>query len=138
MMRVLVVEDDANLRMAIRIGLQRRDYEVDEAADGNEALRKAAAGLYDAAIVDFQIPPPDGLEILKQLHAFQPRCVRVLMSGVLDLPVVMHAVNRGEVSRIIAKPFHLDEMQGTVEEAIAARTRLEELCIGARNDGFEL
>ena len=138
MIRVLVVEDDANLRMAVSIALRRAGYEAEEVGDGNDALRKAADGLYDAAIVDFQIPPPDGLEVLKQLHAFQPRCVRILMSGALDLPVVMHAVNRGEVSRIIAKPFRLDEMRDTVEEAISARTRLEELCVGARKDGFEL
>ena len=138
MMRVLVVEDDANLRLAVRIALQRSGHEVHEAGDGNEALQKAADGRYDAALVDFQIPPPDGLEVLKQLHAFQPRCVRILMSGVLDLPVVMHAVNRGEVSRIIAKPFHLDEMQSTVMDAITARASLEELCVGARNNGFEL
>lgn len=138
MTRVLVVEDDANVRLAVRIALQRDGHEIQEAADGNEALRKAADGLYDAAIVDFQIPAPDGLEVLKQLHAFQPRCVRILMSGALDLPLVMHAVNRGEVSRIIAKPFHLDEIQTTLREAIAARTRLEELCVGARHSDFEL
>ncbi len=137
MMRVLVVEDDANLRLAVRIALERDGYEVHEAGDGSEALQKAVDGLYDAAIVDFQIPPPDGLEVLKQLHAFQPRCVRILMSGALDLPVVMHAVNRGEVSRIIAKPFRLDEIKSTVENAITARNRLEELCVGARNDGLE-
>ncbi len=138
MMHILVVEDDANLRLAVQIALQRDGYEVQEAGDGQQALQRIADGLYDAAIVDFQIPPPDGLEVLKQLHAYQPRCVRILMSGALDLPVVMHAVNRGEVSRIIAKPFHLGEIQTTVKEAIGARTRLEELCVGVRHNGFEL
>lgn len=137
-MRVLIVEDDANLRPALRAALERGGYGVQEAESGSEALRKMTESDYDAAVVDFQLPPPDGLEVLKQLRRVQPRCVRVLMSGALDLPAVMSAVNRGEVSRIIAKPFRLEAILTALEDAICARTRLEELCVGARRDGFEL
>lgn len=137
-MRVLVVEDDANLRLALRSALEKKGYGIQEAENGGAALQRVTEGDYDAAVVDFQLPPPDGLEVLKQLSRVQPRCVRVLMSGALDLPVVMSAVNRGEVSRIIAKPFRLEAILTALEEAISARTRMEELCVGARRDGFEL
>ena len=137
MARVLVVDDDSNLRRVLSLMLQRSGYQVDEASDGLEALQKATASSYDAAVVDYQMPAPDGLEVLGQLREIQPRCVRVLMSGALDLPVVMHAVNRGEVSRVLQKPFPRQLIVSTLEEAISARARLEELCVGARSDGVE-
>jgi EAL domain-containing protein (putative c-di-GMP-specific phosphodiesterase class I)/CheY-like chemotaxis protein len=117
--------------------LQRRGYEVEEAQNGLEALRKVRGDDYDVAVVDHQLPPPNGLEILAHLRETQPRCVRVLMSGALDLSLVMSAVNRGEVSRVLAKPFLRGSVLTALEETIAARGRLEELCIGARSDGFE-
>jgi EAL domain-containing protein (putative c-di-GMP-specific phosphodiesterase class I) len=71
--------------------------------------------------------PSDGLEFLSQLRDIQPRCLRLLMSGVLDLPVVMHAINHGDVSRVVQKPFRLDAIVGALEELIAARSRREDL-----------
>jgi EAL domain-containing protein (putative c-di-GMP-specific phosphodiesterase class I)/CheY-like chemotaxis protein len=137
MSHILVVDDDANLRQMLRLVLQRSGHEVQEAEDGSEALRKAARDTYDAAVVDYQMPPPDGLELLSQLREMQPRCVRLLMSGTLDLPVVMDAVNRGEVTRVIQKPFRQQTIVSALDEAIAARNRLEDLYIGALNDGFD-
>src|SRR6516162_892592 len=137
MSHILVVDDDANLRHMLRLVLQRSGHEVQEAEDGSEALRKAARDTYDAAVVDYQMPPPDGLELLSQLREMQPRCVRLLMSGTLDLPVVIDAVNRGEVTRVIQKPFRQQTIVSALDEAIAARNRLEDMYIGALNDGFD-
>ena len=137
MPRILIVDDDSDVRHMLSLVLQRSGYEIEEAEDGSEALRKATKNSYDAAIVDYQMPPPDGLELLTQLRDVQPRCVRILMSGALDLPVVMNAINRGEISRVVQKPFSRQTMLGALGESIAARARLEELCVGARSDSFE-
>ena len=137
MPRVLIVDDDSDVRHMLALVLQRGGFEVEEAQDGAEALRKAIKNGYDAAIVDYQMPPPDGLELLTQLRDVQPRCVRILMSGALDLPVVMNAINRGEISRVVQKPFSRQGILSALTESIAARTRLEELCVGAHSDSFE-
>jgi EAL domain-containing protein (putative c-di-GMP-specific phosphodiesterase class I)/CheY-like chemotaxis protein len=120
----------------LRFVLQRSGHEIDEAESGSEGLRKAVASTYDAAVVDYQMPPPDGLELLGRLRDLQPRCVRILTSGALDLPVVMNAINRGEVSRVVEKPFSRQAILEAIDEAVAARARLEELCIGARSDSI--
>jgi EAL domain-containing protein (putative c-di-GMP-specific phosphodiesterase class I) len=49
---------------------------------------------------------------------------------------VMQAINRGEVSRVVAKPFSRQAILEAIDDAVAARARLEELCIGARSDTF--
>jgi EAL domain-containing protein (putative c-di-GMP-specific phosphodiesterase class I) len=134
--RILIVDDDLDVRRMLRFVLQRSGHETDEAEDGSEGLRKAVASAYDAAVVDYQMPPPDGLELLGRLRELQPRCVRILTSGALDLPVVIHAINRGEVSRVVEKPFSRQAILEAIDDAVAARARLEELCIGARSDMF--
>ncbi len=136
-MRILVVEDDANLRSVLRAAMERKGCEIEEACGGAEALRQIGRKAFDAAIVDYHLPPPDGLEVLRQLRAAQPRCVRVLMSGALDLPVVMAAVNRGEVTRLVAKPFHLDALFSALEEALTERARLEEIYGRAHQEVLE-
>jgi EAL domain-containing protein (putative c-di-GMP-specific phosphodiesterase class I)/CheY-like chemotaxis protein len=137
MSHILVVDDDAGLRRMLCLVLQRSGHEVDEAGDGTAALNKALKRKYDAAVVDYQMPPPNGLELLSQLCNIQPRCVRILMSGALDLPVVMDAINRGEVTRVIQKPFQQQTILSALEEAFANRSRLEELYVGALSDGFD-
>src|SRR5215471_7964110 len=108
MPRILVVDDDHNLRRALGTALSRNGYEVEQAGNGAEALKVAVAESFDAAVVDYRMSPGNGLEFLSRLRDLQPRCARLLMSGVLNLPVVMHAVNRGEVSRVVEKPFRLE------------------------------
>jgi len=136
--RILIVDDDSDMRRMLRFVLQRSGHETDEAEDGTEGLRKAVSGTYDAAVVDYQMPPPDGLELLGRLRDLQPRCVRILTSGALDLPIVMHAINRGEVSRVVEKPFSRQTILDAIDDAVAARARLEELCIGARSDMLDV
>lgn len=137
MTRVLVVDDDDKIRTALRVTLERSGYQIDEASSGPEALLKSGEHAFDAAVVDYHLPAPDGLEILVQLREIQPRCVRLLMSGALDLPVVMGAVNRGEVSRVLAKPFGRQSVSVAIEEALAARNRAEELSIGDRDSALQ-
>lgn len=134
MMRILVVEDDDNLRSVLRMAMERKGFDVVEARDGAEASKQVGAADYDVAIVDYQLPPPDGLEVLRQLRSAQPSCVRVLMSGALDLPVVMGAVNRGEVTRLVAKPFHLEALFSAFEDALNERNRVQELYSRAHQD----
>ncbi len=127
MARILVVDDDSALRQALGAVLHRNGYEVEQAENGAEALKKSLGGPFDAAVVDYQMAPSDGLEFLSQLRNIQPRCLRLLMSGVLDLPVVMHAINHGDVSRVVQKPFRLDSIVRALEELMAARSRREDL-----------
>jgi len=67
-MRVLVVEDEPELRRVIVSALREEGYAVDEAADGDEALFKATAWVYDAILLDVMLPVLDGFEVLERLR----------------------------------------------------------------------
>ena len=137
MSRILVVDDDAGLREVLRSILLRIGHQVETAVDGSEALARAVSADYDAAVVDYQIPAPNGLDVLNRLRDIQPKCVRLLMSGTLDLPVVEDAVNRGEIARVIRKPFDRESFVNALDGAIAGRARLRDAYIGAQREGFD-
>jgi two-component system, OmpR family, copper resistance phosphate regulon response regulator CusR len=68
-MRILVVEDEADVAGFIVRGLIEEAYAVDHATDGTAALDMAAVNAYDAIVLDLAIPPPDGMEVCRRLRA---------------------------------------------------------------------
>jgi two-component system OmpR family response regulator len=67
-MRVLLVEDEADLRAALMRALREDGYAVDGAADGEEGLYKAENSEYDAVVLDVMLPRRDGWEVLRRLR----------------------------------------------------------------------
>ncbi len=127
MARILAVEDDALVRRCIRRILARKGHEVIEAAHGPEGLRHASEQSFDVALVDYNLPIIDGVEVLQRLRELQPGCLRVLVTGQLDLPMVVGAVNRGEITRVIEKPFKSRALVDAVNEVIRTREIMKDV-----------
>jgi DNA-binding response OmpR family regulator len=121
-MRILLVEDDEDLAAALREALEDELYAVDVAATGGAAEELSAVNDYDLAVLDWSIPPPNGLEVLSAWR-----------SAGLELPVLM-LTGRGEVhDRVsgldggaddyMAKPFDLQELLARVRSLLRRRDR---------------
>ena len=123
MRRVLVVDDEPLIRKTISRLLSRHGYSVVVAADGNEALREANELPFDVALVDYEMPGRNGLKVLSELRERQPACIRVLMTGRRDFPLVVAAVNRGEIMRVVQKPFEPQDLVELLDDAYASRLR---------------
>ncbi len=82
--RVLVVDDEDDIRSMLGIVLSTEGWDVDEAADGREALLRAAAGRYDLVVLDLRMPEMSGLDVAQRLVAdgFEGRLV--LFSAFVD------------------------------------------------------
>jgi EAL domain-containing protein (putative c-di-GMP-specific phosphodiesterase class I)/AmiR/NasT family two-component response regulator len=128
MARILAVDDDPLVRRCMSRILVNAGHEVVPASHGADALQLASDKAFDVALVDYQLPFLDGLEVLQRLREVQPGCLRILVTGALDLPMIMDAVNRGEVMRVVEKPFESAGLVGAIDDAIAARTRMMEVC----------
>ena len=126
MSRTLIVDDEPAVLDIIERVLLKEGHEVTRAQDVREAFHAMDTSLFDFAFVDYGIPPPNGLEVLQRLRNLQPQCLRVLVSGSLNLPVALDAVNRGEVVRVLEKPFGPSELLDVVRGADASRKLLEE------------
>lgn len=123
--RVLLVDDDGSVLEAMRRVLVASGYEVTPASGGDQALDLASQREFDAAVVDLKMPAPDGLDVLRRLVTLQPRCMRILASGALDLPKTVEAVNLGWICKVVAKPFTPGGLLEAVQGCLAARSRME-------------
>ena len=118
--RILVIDDDATLRSAVRRILERAGYDVLEAGDGDAGLRLHQEQGADVVIVDIFMPERDGLELIRDLRATSPQAKIVAMSGggrsgKIDL--LKDAAVFG-AARTLWKPFEMTELLATVRELL--------------------
>ncbi|PRH79920.1 DNA-binding response regulator [Streptomyces solincola] len=116
MPRVLVVEDDSQLVRALRINLQARRFEVEEAMDGGTALRLAAARTPDVVILDLGLPDMDGIDVLKELRGWSRTPVLVLSARHTSAEKI-RALDAG-ADDYVTKPFSMDELLARLRAAV--------------------
>ncbi|MBT3217848.1 MAG: EAL domain-containing protein [Proteobacteria bacterium] len=125
--RILVVDDDLLVLRSVERILSRGGYETVTAVDVDEAVRYASKLSMHAALVDYDLTHDTGLSVLARLREIQPSCLRILMTGSDDFPMVVEAVNRGEVLRVVRKPFEPSEILDTLRDAFASARRMVQL-----------
>jgi len=135
MARILVADDDAHVLRSVERVLSSAGHEVHTESQGERCLDSAAAQPFDVVVVDYNLGKMDGLEVLQRMREIQPRCVRMLMTGELALPLVITAVNVGKVSRVIEKPFEANTLVETVREALTNHNRLTAMLQSQRSAG---
>jgi EAL domain-containing protein (putative c-di-GMP-specific phosphodiesterase class I) len=124
--RVLIVDDDAQLLALLVEVLRKAGYRVVAAESGESAMALVRELGFDLAVCDRQLPGMDGIALLEHLHREQPMCARVLLTGALDLPTTLSAVNRSAVGRVVEKPVRGHALLAIVNEALDGRRRMVE------------
>ena len=92
MNHVLVVDDDPFILRSTQNVLAYRGLQVTIASSGAMAIRLLETMTFDAALVDYEMPGIDGLKVLSRIREVQPGCVRALMTGRRDFPMIRDAV----------------------------------------------
>jgi len=108
-MRILVVDDEPAVRDAVRRALVLSGYEVDQAADGEQALTALAAAVPDAVVLDVLMPGIDGLEVCRRLRAAGDR-IPVLMLTARDAVADRVTGLDAGADDYLVKPFALEEL----------------------------
>ncbi|WP_305783361.1 response regulator [Symbioplanes lichenis] len=120
MSRILVVDDDDQLRRALRINLSARKYDVQTAADGTEALATAGHTPPDLAIVDLGLPDMDGVDVVRGLRGWTAVPIIVLSARDAQASKV-EALDAG-ADDYVTKPFGMDELLARIRAALRRAT----------------
>ncbi len=118
--RVLIVDDDALIRRVVRAVLEDGDYDLEEAADGDDALRKAQRRPPDVVLLDVMMPGIDGFEVATRMKR-DPRLSKtvVVMLTAKDDPEDRRRGFESGADAYFTKPFSPLELLATLAEAVA-------------------
>jgi len=114
--RILVVDDEDNLRHMLSIMLEKEGYRVDVAANGGEALELAMKQRFDFILCDIQMPVMDGTEFVGKAVAAEVTATIIMMSAYGSVDTAIACMQRGAYD-YIAKPFKKDEIVLVLKKA---------------------
>lgn len=115
--RVLIVDDEPLVLMALRETLESAGFAVDACSSPLQALEKLRESEYPTVISDQRMPEMNGLDFLQEVRRQYPQTARILITGVLRLNTVVDAINQGQIFRFLAKPWLREELIATAENA---------------------
>src|SRR3954453_6899108 len=124
--RVLIVDDDDNLRWGTKTQLEDAGYRVSEAADGNSAIATLNGEHPDLIITDLKMPGMSGVELLRKIKAFDPEIPVLMITAFGTIQSAVEAVRAGAYD-YITKPLDHDELLLAVQRALDHRRLVVEV-----------
>lgn len=118
--RILVVDDQRNMRTTLSMLLRGAGYEVDEAEDGKQGSEMGALEAYDVVITDLRLGVPDGMGVLRAVKEAQPRSEVIVMTAYGTIESAVEAMRLGAYD-YLQKPFSEQELVLKVEKALESR-----------------
>ncbi len=115
--RILIVDDDENIRKVLQTILEDEGYTVDTAETGQGALQKTEKSFYNLALIDVRLPDIEGIELLTRFRENKPKMRKIIVTGYPTLQNAVSAVNKG-ADAYIMKPFDVDKILLTIKEQL--------------------
>jgi DNA-binding response OmpR family regulator len=119
--RILVIEDDAQLRQMLAIALGKAGHEVVECADGRKAISAHETRPVDLVITDLIMPEMEGIETIRRLRQLSPTVPIIAISGGgrVTADSYLSIARRMGATKILSKPFELNLLCAMVAELLA-------------------
>ena len=149
---VLFVDDEVNILKALQRLFRIEDMNVLCASRASEALELLERHPTQVVVTDQRMPEMSGVDFLAQVREHYPDIVRMMLTGYTEINVAVDAINRGEIYRLITKPWNDDELRATIRQAFeqadlkdeikrlnrVTREQKQELQAAAAADGLEV
>jgi DNA-binding response OmpR family regulator len=116
--RILVVEDDEEMRSLLKDFIQAEGFETDSASDGSEAFRKLAKESFDLIITDVRMPGLTGLDILPGVRRLQPEASIIVITAFGSEEVRRRAFERGATA-YLEKPIHFNNLRTLIHKKVS-------------------
>lgn len=125
MANILIIDDERAIRNVLKDILGNEGYKVDEAADGEEGLKKFLATTFDVVLCDIKMPKLDGIEFLQKATEANPDVPIIMISGHGNIETAVDAVKKGAYD-YISKPPDLNRLLITIRNAMDKNTLVKE------------
>ncbi len=124
--KILYVDDEENNLLSFRANF-RKEYEVYTALNAEKAFELLKENTINIIISDQRMPGTTGVEFLEQTVKLYPDSIRLLITGQSDIEVVIEAINRGQVSKYIQKPWDWEKLSIAIDNCVTLYQSREEL-----------
>lgn len=127
--RILYIDDEVDNILAFK-AVFRRDYHIETAESGSEALEIMKDNHFHVVISDQRMPRMTGVEFFTQIKELYPDTIRMVLTGYSDMQAIVDAINKGSIYYYITKPWNASELKVIIENALEAfelRVRNREL-----------
>ncbi|TBR16785.1 hybrid sensor histidine kinase/response regulator [bacterium] len=115
--KILVVDDDANLRESVRDNLELEGYEVTEAGTGAEAMKAVVTGFFDVILMDFNLPDSTGIDVIRDIRKVNTESEILMLTAHASLDTALKAI-RESVYDFLVKPVDFDVLKRAIAKAV--------------------
>ncbi len=115
--KILVVDDDENIRKVLMAILEEEGYDVESVDTAKKAIEATELGFYSVALIDIRLPDMEGTELLQRIKETTPRMRKIIITGYPTLQNAVDAVNR-RADAYIMKPFDVGKVLKTIEDQL--------------------
>jgi DNA-binding NtrC family response regulator len=115
--RILVVDDDENIRKVLTTILEDEGYVVEAVENGKKAIEKTKKSFYNLALIDIRLPDMEGTELLTKMKDTTPKMRKIIITGYPTLQNAIEAVNRGADAYVL-KPFDMEKVLQTIKDQL--------------------
>jgi DNA-binding NtrC family response regulator len=122
--KILIVDDDLTMRMALADSLETSGYDVCIAENGDEALKMFGKNHYEVVVTDMRMPKMGGMDVLKEIKKISPQTPVILITAYGTVKTAVEAMKEG-AAEFIMKPFSLDDLEFAVRNVLASRVELD-------------
>lgn len=120
--RILVVDDEKNLRLSLTLILQKEGYEVESVSNAAEALERLSARTWDLIFLDLNMPGKNGIDFLAEIHPQYPDLAVLILTAHATLETAIQAVRHGANDYLI-KPAEPQAILARVAEVLSEKNR---------------
>jgi DNA-binding NtrC family response regulator len=115
--RILIIDDDENIRKVLQTILEDEGYRVETAETAKKGIEKSEKSFYNLALIDIRLPDMEGIELLTKLRETKPKMRKIIVTGYPTLQNAVSAVNKG-ADGFVLKPFDVEKMLATIKEQL--------------------
>lgn len=115
--RILIIDDDENIRKTLEILLTNEGYLVDFATNGKEAIEKTNSTIYNVLIVDMKLPDMQGTDLLVKIKDTVPKMRKIILTGFPSQQNAIDSINK-RADAYLLKPADVDKILAAIREQL--------------------